>query len=84
VAAVARLVDCHQAEDAGGVTTCCAPWGDREHQGKVPQHAWHLVFADVRRLREPVRVRGYVSVPWLLPADVEARVRAQIAEQVTA
>ncbi len=90
VVAVARLVDCHQAEDTGGVTTCCAPWGDRGYgqSGRdswMPARvAWHLVLADVRRLVKPVEVRGHIAVPWTLPADVEAQVRAQLAEQVTA
>lgn len=77
VVAVARLVNCHPALDAAA--TCCQPWGERRHNGRP---AWHLVLGDVRRLRKPVSARGALSVPWTLPPDVEAQVRAQLAEQV--
>jgi hypothetical protein len=70
VVAVATLVGCHQA--AGG---CCQPWGEMTHNGKP---AWHLELDNVRRLVDPVPARGWLTVPWALPADVEAAVLAQL------
>lgn len=83
VVAVATLVDCHQADQTDGYATCCQPWGEREYAtaaGRGP--AWHLVLADVRRLRKPVPCRGEVRVPWDLPEDVAAVGDAQLAEVV--
>ncbi|MFD6565340.1 hypothetical protein [Micromonospora profundi] len=78
VAAVATLADCHQS--VGG---CCAPWGDAAYATKAGTvAAWHLVLADVRRLREPVPCRGQVRVPWDLPEVVADQVDAQLAKQV--
>ncbi|GAA2608403.1 hypothetical protein GCM10010399_44050 [Dactylosporangium fulvum] len=34
----------------------------------------------IRPLGEPVRAAGQLAVPWTLPGDVEAAVRAQLAE----
>ncbi|GAA0720151.1 hypothetical protein Drose_06435 [Dactylosporangium roseum] len=77
VLAVADLVDCHQAAllDAIG-ETCCWPWGEPWHAPGRP--AFHLVLDNVRSLGEPVRVAGQLAVPWTLPGDVEAAVRAQL------
>lgn len=75
IIAVAELIDCHEAETpipAGA--TCCWPWGERHNNGR----AFHLVLADVRALPEPVRCRGALPIGWLVPADVEEQVRAQL------
>jgi len=83
VLAVATLVGCHEAkwpalEPRGN---CCAPWGDAFYgpprQGGRPV-AKHLVLADVVALVEPVETRGYLPVPWLMPADVARRVLDQV------
>lgn len=76
VVAVANLVDCHEAEQYEDGCTCCArSWGDRTYNGNP---AWHLVFADVRVLRWPVRCRGALQVGWRLPEDAERQVRQQL------
>lgn len=83
VVAVATLAGCHQADQTAAYATCCWPWGDREYvtkNGHVP--AWHLVLADVQRLREPVPCRGQVRVPWEMPENVAALVDAQLAQAV--
>ena len=80
IVAVATLVGCHQASPIW--PTCCAPWGEVLHYGPSGKSrpAHHLVLADVVRLDRPVPVRGQVRVPWSAPAEVEAAVRAQLAE----
>ena len=66
VIAVAHLVSIHSC------TGRCSIWS-------VPgQHHWAL--ADVRRLPEPVPCKGRLGL-WLLPADTDAAVRAQLAAQ---
>jgi hypothetical protein len=48
VIAVADLVDCHKAAPSTTDETCCAPWGERYHQGPSRRVvAWHLVLANV-------------------------------------
>lgn len=79
VIAAADLVDCHPAGPC--VNLGCHPWGEHDYNGKP---AWHLILANIRRLDRPVHTRGYVQVGWKLPPDVEAQVRAHLAEGVTA
>lgn len=86
VVAVATLTGCHQAEQQADSPTgvCCAPWGEAVYQtkrGEVP--AWHLTFAEVRRLPVPVSCRGQVRVPWELPEDAAEAVRRQLDMAVT-
>lgn len=85
VIAVANLVDCHPAAYGGAPgRTCCEPWGAAVYvtrAGATP--AFHLVLADTVMLPEPAPARGSLWFPWLMPADVTARVRAQLAEAVT-
>lgn len=77
VVAVATLAECHQAPEFGPL--CCAPWGERWHEtGWGARPAWHLVWANVRRLPAPVPVRGQQAVPWTLPPEVAERVTAQL------
>lgn len=73
VIAVATIKGCHPAGPC--VDNGCRPWGEIEHNGKP---AWHIVFADVRRLSRPVPARGSLSVPWSVPGDVETAVREQL------
>lgn len=95
VIAVATITGCHEAMqpvervdfDGGGDLlveqpgTCCAPFGDRDYNGKP---AWHIVFADIVALPTPVGpVRGSLSVPWTLPDAVAAQVTEQLAEVTT-
>lgn len=80
VVAMAILADCHEATGPC-VSRRCGPWGDL-YYGDKP--AYHIVFADVRRLREPVPAKGRLSVPWTLPEDVAAQVQAQLDRQVAA
>lgn len=80
VLAVADLVDCHLAGPCVNRPTWdggCNPWGDIDYNNGP---AWHLVFANVRRLDRPVPARGALSVPWRLPAEQTADVLAQLAE----
>lgn len=84
VVAVATLTGCHEADQSAAYATCCWPWGRRTYMGSRGEGpAFHLVLADVRRLREPVPCRGEVRVPWDVPEGVAALVDAQLAEQVT-
>lgn len=78
--AVARLVDCHEAE--GG---CCPPWGARSYDGgrrDGPRRVYHWRMEDVRRIATPYPVRGnvgwfYRQVPVsVLPGDVLAELDA--------
>jgi hypothetical protein len=78
VLAVADLVGCHLADQDSG-TTCCQPYGLRMW-GQRP--AYHLVFANVRRLPTPVEVRGQLGF-WRLPPDVEHAVRRQLSPTTT-
>lgn len=81
VVAVARLVGCHQAELDGCGNPCCRPWGEPWWEtGRGVDPAWHLVWANVRKLLRPVPVRGQLPVPWLLPPDLAAKVAAQLEE----
>jgi hypothetical protein len=82
VLAVADLVECHEAAplDAAG-ETCCFPWGEPLHAPGKP--AFHLVLDNVRVLDTPVRASGQLPVPWTLPDDVEAAVRAQLEAVAT-
>ncbi len=81
VLAVAELTDCHQRAERG----CCSPWGDDWYSTpKATTRAWHLVLANVRPLERPVPARGALLVGWVLPDDVEAPVRNQLAEEATA
>ncbi len=75
IVAVADLEDCHQAAEVSVSDWCCNPWGDFEYNDKP---AWHLVLANVVVLDEPVPAVGRLSVPWELPADVAAKVAAQL------
>lgn len=77
VLAVATLTDCHRAERSwrDPDVNCCSPWGDA---GYGRRDAWHLLFADVVELEQPVETRGYLPVPWALPEDVAARVLEQV------
>ncbi len=81
VLAVATIADCHKAAwPLNETLTCCQPWGDR-HYGDRRGPAWHIVFANVMPLSEPVGpVRGSLSVPWNLPDDIAARVAAQLTK----
>jgi hypothetical protein len=74
VIAVGTLADCHQAYAVNGVT-CCPPWGQPHHSGKV---AWHYVFTDMVRLPRPVAAVGSLLLPWSLPADLATLVRNQL------
>ncbi len=77
VIAVADLVDCHQSEWPDDEPACCFPWGDLFYgDGLAP--AWHLVLDNVHVLGQPVPAKGQLGVPWTLPADVAAQVRAQV------
>lgn len=60
VVALAELTDAHQS--AG---LCCVPWGlqDGGYQ--------HLLLADIRQLREPVKMTGRLGLTRLDPAGVE-------------
>ncbi len=78
VIAVADLVDVHPAA-AGPDGICCAPWGQPRH-GTAGRPAHHLVLANVRALPRPVPCSGKQILPWDLPPDVAAAVRAQLAE----
>lgn len=81
VLAVADLTDCHQRAEHG----CCSPWGDDWYTTpRSTGRAYHLVLANVRPLDRPVPARGALQIGWVLPDDVEAQVRAQLAEQETA
>lgn len=73
VIAVATVVDCHSAGPC--VNLQCHPWGEAEHNGKP---AWHIVFADVRRLPDPVPAKGSLAVPWQAPGGVAAQVQTQL------
>lgn len=73
VIAVATLQGCHPAGLC--VKGACRPWGEPDHNGKP---AWHLEFANVRRLPDPVPAKGSLSVPWSLPEDVAVKVQAQL------
>lgn len=88
IVAVATITGCHQAVETGQLpwslleqpASCCEPWGQLRYlttHGYVP--AWHITLADVVALPEPVGpVKGRLSVPWNLPADVQAQVAAQL------
>lgn len=79
VVAVAELVDCHLATGpCVNSFVRCGPWGDLDYGDK---DAWHLVLDGIRALDRPVPTRGFVRVPWMLPANVEQQVRAQLAAQ---
>ncbi len=78
VIAVADLVDVHPAT-AGPDRICCAPWGQAQH-GTAGRPAHHLVLANVRTLPRPVPCSGKQILPWDLPPDVAAAVRAQLAD----
>ena len=73
VVAVAEIVDCHEA---GALGSCdivpCSPWA-------LPEQ-WHWQLDSVHRLAEPVPCRGSLGL-WRLPEDVDAAVRAQLAER---
>lgn len=75
VVAVADLVDVHEA-----TSTCCPEWGERFHYGaKRTVVAKHLMFGDdVYKLGVPTGCSGQQMLSWPLPADVEARVLAQL------
>lgn len=80
VVAVATLVDCHPAIAIPALPghpahTCCQPWGEPLHNGRT---AHHLVLDHVRRLPVAVPARGSLTVPWMLPDDVEAAVVEQL------
>jgi hypothetical protein len=75
IIAVAELVDCHP--DQG----CCRPWGESSYEeagGRTRTAIHHLVLDEVRTLAEPVPARGALGL-WMLPDDVEAAVREQLA-----
>ena len=80
ILAVADLVGCHPADLTEAGRTCCAPWGDRTYLGKT---AFHLVLDNVRALAEPVPCSGALQVGWVVLADVEEQVRAQLVGAVT-
>jgi hypothetical protein len=77
VLAVADLVDCHLATGPC-MSRACREWGQFDYADKP---AYHLVLANVRPLERPVPARGALQVGWTLPADIEAQVRAQLAEE---
>jgi hypothetical protein len=83
VVAVARLAGCHRAVHDDRGDACCPPWGEPwwETGIKGLESAWHLEWADVRKLRRPVQARGQQAVPWWLPPDVAARVAAQLNDR---
>lgn len=78
ILAVAELTDCHEAR-----TSClvegspCWPWGDGTYKGRTN---FHLMFANVRRLDEPVPCRGQLGIGWPVPDDVERHIRKQLFE----
>lgn len=82
VVAVATLLGCHRASAPRVISlgveerTCCAPWGESWHNDGP---AYHLVLANVRRLKVPVVARGQRQVPFELTEDETALVRAQLA-----
>lgn len=74
VLAVAELTGCHEA-DQDSPETCCPPYGFRRYNGGP---AYHLTFANIRRLPTPIECRGQLGVGWGLPTDVERAVRDQL------
>ncbi len=79
VVAVATIAGCHEAAwPLNEALTCCKPFGDRRYGDRGAQ-AWHIELADIVALDQPVGpVRGSLAVPWTLPADIAAQVRAQV------
>lgn len=67
--------DCTEDVIGWGPTPTCSPWAQ--------SHAWHLCLSNSRQLSRPVPVRGRLGL-WTLPDDVEAAVREQVAERLTA
>ncbi len=78
VVAVATIAGCHQAAwPLNEERTCCQPWGERRY-GPNGEPAWHIELTNIVGLYMPVGpVRGALNVPWTLPDDVAALVRAQ-------
>ncbi len=79
IIAVATIAGCHEAAwPLNQAITCCKPFGDRRY-GDRGEPAWHIELTDIVGLDEPVGpVRGSLAVPWTLPGDVAAQVRAQV------
>lgn len=75
VIAVAELAGCHFGPDfagmCGATRPLCSPWAVRDQ--------WHWVLEGVRRLDEPVPVRGKLGL-WRLSEDAEKAVREQLEE----
>lgn len=53
IIAIANIVDAHP--ESG----CCAPWGDREYDGKP---VWHWVLEDAKPLDRPFPCRGALGL----------------------
>lgn len=77
IIAVAELIDAHPAEATTPGAACCPPWGELFYSNGL---AVHLVLANARMLRRPVPCRGALPIGWLVPAEVEEQVRAQLVE----
>lgn len=68
VVAVGQLVDSHHPDDCATADGMCSRWADRT-LGDTPVRA-HLVFADVRRLDDPIPWPGALGL-WTVPDHLE-------------
>lgn len=82
VVAVAHLVTIRHTREIAAVRWEKLPPHERAF-GDYSPNRYMWLLRDVQPLTEPIPARGALNV-WTVPADVEARIRAQLTERITA